>query len=180
MLLAGDLEPAVLGAVLEGPWAGSRHWINLSQFDLTRVIVPRVHIGDIFTEIHHKRDDSIARGFLILFEKVTHLCPVAVLDRLQENISVEEHPVVGAHALAVSASERLGDDVVLITGITLFALASDVLHSVLNHLGAELATLEGRSVSLFIKLPEVNDGLHDSRGGPRADSEVRIALTEPG
>ena len=79
ILLAWDLEPAVLGAVLKGPRAGWIHWVNLSLGDDACIVVRRIHIGNVVAELRHVFDNIIVSALNCL-EQLAQLGPIAVLD----------------------------------------------------------------------------------------------------
>lgn len=59
MLLAWDLEPSVLRAVLEGPRTGGAHGIDLSLSNDAGVVVNWVNISDVMAEGGHGLDNRI-------------------------------------------------------------------------------------------------------------------------
>ncbi len=162
VLLAWHLEPAVLRAVLEGPWTGRAVDIHCSVSNDSCVIVTWVHPGDIMAKVGHKLHDGVLSGRGIVSQKVTHLGPVAILDRLQEDVSLEEHPVISAHTLIASALKSLVDDSILISCFTQVSLFCYILHRFLDSCGAGLSTLEGRCIGLLVELPEVDNRLNDT------------------
>mmetsp|Transcript_23320 Transcript_23320/g.31194 ORF Transcript_23320/g.31194 Transcript_23320/m.31194 type:complete len:320 (-) Transcript_23320:556-1515(-) len=164
VLLARHLEPTVLRAVLESPGAGRAHNINGRLGDLACVIVSRVDVGDIVAEIGHQLHNLVAARILILLEHIAHPCPVAILNGLERDVSVEEHPIVGAHTLGASTRESLIDDGIGLAGVASLTLRRHILHRVLDHLGAVVAALNRRLVSLLVELPEVDDRLHHTGG----------------
>ena len=162
VLLAWHLEPTVLGAVLEGPWTCRAVDIYGSVSDDPRVIVTWVHPSDIMAKVGHKLHDGILSGSGIVGQKITHLGSVAILDRLQEDVCIEEHPVISAHTLRARTLESLVDDSILITSFTQVSLLRHILHRLLDGRGAGLTTLEGGCIGLLIELPEVDNRLNDT------------------
>lgn len=100
VLLARHLEPAVLRTVLEGPRSGRIEWIDDGHCNLSCVVVARIDASNVVTEgCHAGHNFILACPFVVQRLQVgAHFAPIAVLDRLQEDVCVVEHPVVGSHA----------------------------------------------------------------------------------
>ena len=103
MLFTRHLEPTVLGAVLEGPWASRAHWVDGCVRNYSCIVVTGVDTSYAAAKVGHDLYDSITISRLVLLKQVAHCRPISVLDGLEENVCVVEHPVVGAHALRTSA-----------------------------------------------------------------------------
>ena len=98
VVLTWYLEPTVLRAVLEGPRAGGAHGVDSGLSECSRVVVAGVNASDIVAEGSHCNDDIILRSVLHGRKGVANVSPVSVLHTLQEDVSVEEHPVISPHA----------------------------------------------------------------------------------
>ena len=167
VLLAWDLEPAILWAVLEGPWASRALSIDFRVRNNSCIVVRRSNSNLGSPWIHHSHDLVLGRSFDCI-ELVTQRSSMSVLDTFQEDVGIVEHPVVCAHAFRSCSIESLINDCVSLATIASLSLLSHVGHRILDHLWAEVTTFDRRKVCLFIELPEVDNRLNNTRGGPRS------------
>jgi len=107
-------------------------------------------------------EDVLVRHTFKARERVAQESTVAILNALNKNVSVVEHKVISAHALAGRGRQKLINHRVSVATVTEVALLCDVSDLLLNRKRASLTTLDTREVNLVIKRPEVNNGLDDT------------------
>lgn len=181
-ILTWDLEPTVLCAVLECPgtsWGCDRRSISCLSSNIS-IIVTRCYT-DGCTICGHDRDNIVLRCTSVVRKCRAHLGSMTVLDRLYEDISVIEHPIVSVHSYVFWVTcESCVDNGISSTTITQGTLICHVSHRCLNRCRT-VCTGQGRwCVGLIIKLPEVDNRLYNTWGRPSTNCKVRIALSEPG
>lgn len=98
LVLRGGLEPAVLSTVLVSPLASGSSEVNFSFGQLTCVVVRRINASNLSAKLRDKLKDLLVALVLVCCEHRAQVGSVAVLDRLDKDICVVEHKVIGAHA----------------------------------------------------------------------------------